>query len=120
MLALQPTELHAAAVLAPREETAPAPTALSSLTLPPSVTLSAEEIAVHLQKGEQRVRAGDLTAARLYFDRVVRSGDPRGAVAMAKTYDPDVLGTLPIIGLKGDGDAAQTWYERAQIMQAAL
>jgi hypothetical protein len=115
----QPSELDSARGQMPSEEPAPASTR-SSLTPVPSVTLSPEEIATHLQKGDERVRAGDLAAARLYFDRVVRSGDPRGAVAMAKTYDPDVLGKLPIIGLKGDGDAAQAWYERAQIMQAAL
>jgi TPR repeat protein len=82
--------------------------------------LAAEDVATYLEKGEEKVAAGDLAAARLFFERVARSGDPRGALAMAKTFDPNVLSALPIIGGKADPEAARSWYERAKSMQASL
>jgi hypothetical protein len=82
--------------------------------------LAVEDTSVYLQKGEEKVEAGDLAAARLYFDRVARSGDPRGAVAMARTFDPDVIAKLPVIGAEADAEAARSWYERAKSLQAAL
>ena len=91
---------------APAVETRqPAPT--------PRLSLSSEEITAHLARGEARLKAGELAAARLYFERVALAGDQRGALGMARTYDPAVLAGLPVIGPQADPAAAKTWYERA-------
>lgn len=87
---------------------------------PGSLSLSSEAIDEHLARGEQKLRAGELATARLYFDRVVRAGDARGALAMARSYDPAVLSDLPLIGPQGDADMARKWYERATSFQAGI
>jgi hypothetical protein len=84
------------------------------------LSLSPEVIAAHLTRGEQKLRAGELSTARLYFERVVRAGDARGALGMARTYDPAVLADLPLIGPQGDADMARKWYQRATSLQAGM
>jgi TPR repeat protein len=84
----------------------------------PALTLSSEEIATHLARGEERLKAGELAAARLYFERVALAGDARGALGMARTYDPAVLARLPVLGPRADPAAAKAWYERAASQRA--
>jgi hypothetical protein len=83
-----------------------------------SLTLSSEALATHLARGDQKLRAGELATARLYFERVVQAGDARGAIGMARSYDPAVLADLPLIGPQGDADLARKWYQRATSLQA--
>jgi hypothetical protein len=85
---------------------------------PPLVTLSAAEVAAHLAQGEDKLKVGEVAAARLYFERVALSGDARGALGMARTYDAAVLATLPVIGPQPDAGAARTWRERARSLRA--
>ena len=92
----------------------------SGARTPGALSLSPEAIAEHLARGEQKLRAGELTTARLYFERVVRAGEARGALAMARSYDPVVLSDLPLIGPQGDADTARKWYERATSLQAGI
>jgi hypothetical protein len=81
--------------------------------------LSSEEVAAHLDRGEEKLKRGDLAAARLYFERVALAGDRRGALGMARTYDPAVLAGLPVLGPGADADAARQWYQRAATQRAA-
>jgi hypothetical protein len=93
---------------------APASTVTAARGAPPrSLALSSEEIAAHLVRGEAKLKAGELAAARLYFERVALAGDRRGALGMARTYDPAVLAGLPVLGPQPDPAAAKAWYERA-------
>jgi hypothetical protein len=94
----------------PQVESRPAP--------PPLVSLSATEVAAHLAQGEDKLKAGEVAAARLYFERVALSGDARGALGMARTYDAAVLATLPVIGPQPDAAAARTWRDRARSLRA--
>ena len=84
----------------------------------PVLRLSPEEVEAHLARGEDKLKAGEVAAARLYFERVALSGDARGALGMARTYDPAVLATLPLIGPQGDAAAARLWRERAGSLHA--
>ena len=68
---------------------------------------------MHLARGEAKLKAGELAAARLYFERVALAGDRRGAIGMARTFDPAVLVGLPVIGPQADPATAKQWYERA-------
>jgi hypothetical protein len=92
---------------------APAVRAAGELPRSRLLALSPDEIAVHLARGEAKLKAGELAAARLYFERVALAGDKRGALGMARTYDPAVLAGLPVLGPKADPAAAKAWYERA-------
>jgi hypothetical protein len=85
----------------------------------PVLNLPAEEIAALIAKGEDHLKAGDLAVARLYFERVADAGDPRGAAAMARSFDEAVLATLPVIGPAADPEAARAWSERAKSLEAA-
>jgi len=107
--AIESSEIHLRPSLAPAK---PAPEVRGEASRP-ALNLSPEEIAVHLARGEERLKAGELAAARLYFERVALSGDPRGALGMARTYDPAVLAGLPILGPRSDPAAARQWYQRA-------
>lgn len=97
---------------------APAPAEPRRLPQAAPLNLSPEEIATHLARGEERLKAGELAAARLYFERVALAGDRRGALGMARTYDPAVLAGLPILGPQADPAAARAWYDRAGSQRA--
>lgn len=76
--------------------------------------LSAEEIATLLKRGEELFKTGDLAAARLLLQRAAEAHDPVGALALATTYDPNVLEELGVRGVAGDAAAARAWYEKAK------
>jgi hypothetical protein len=76
--------------------------------------LSAEEIATLLKRGEELFKTGDLAGARLLLQRAAEAHDPVGALALATTYDPNVLEELGVRGVAGDAAAARAWYEKAK------
>jgi hypothetical protein len=79
-----------------------------------SRTLSAEEIAALLKRGNEMVSHGDLVGARLFFERAAQAGESRAALALASTYDPLVLEHLGERGLAPDIALARFWYEKAK------
>ena len=83
-----------------------------------SLTLSSQEVLTSLERGEAKLKVGDIAAARRYFERVALAGDARGATAMGRTYDPDVLAKLPVIGLEPNATEAASWYDRARTLKA--
>jgi hypothetical protein len=76
--------------------------------------LAPEEVAVLVRRGEDLVASGDLAAARLLLQRAAESGDPRGALALAATYDPLVLEQMRTQGIAADASLARSWYEKAK------
>ena len=79
-----------------------------------SRTLSAEEIAALLKRGNDMVSHGDLVGARLFFERAAQAGESRAALALASNYDPLVLEHLGERGLAPDITLARFWYEKAK------
>jgi hypothetical protein len=67
---------------------------------------------------EERLARGDLAGARLFFGRAASSSDPRGALGMARTFDPETFRRVRVVGLRPDPDQAAQWYARAKVMQA--
>jgi hypothetical protein len=114
-VAAQPTTDNRIAVSPPAAPADPRPPAPRG----PLLNLSPEDIAAHLSRGEERLKRGELAAARLYFERVALAGDRRGAHGMARTYDPAVLAGLPILGPQADAAVARQWYQRAETQRAA-
>jgi hypothetical protein len=92
----------------------PAPAEVQS---PPAVrTLDPQEISLLINQGEKHVAVGDLAAARTVFQRAAQAGDATAALALAATYDPNVLARLGVLGMGTNADAekARTWYRTAE------
>jgi TPR repeat protein len=78
-----------------------------------NTVVSAEMLALLLQRGDALLAIGDVSSARLFYERAAAAGDGRGATGAGKTYDPKVLLAIGARGIQGDPVAAATWYRRA-------
>jgi hypothetical protein len=75
--------------------------------------LSADMVTLLLRRADAALAQGDVSAARLLYERVAAGGDGRGATGAGKTYDPVFLLAIGVRGMQGDPVAAATWYRRA-------
>ena len=72
-----------------------------------------------IKKGEELMAAGNVEAARLFYERAAEAGLAQGALALAATFDPDELARRQVVGgLRPDPAAAKRWYERARELGA--
>ncbi len=69
-----------------------------------------------MERGNIYLEQGDIASARLIYRQLAKKGLAEGALAMAHTYDPDVLARLPIRGLQPDVDEAKRWYKAAEAL----
>ena len=60
---------------------------------------------------------GDVSGARLFFQRAAESGDARGAMGMARSFDHKVLKTLRVYGVRPDPEQAAHWYARSKALE---
>lgn len=105
-----------APMAAPPEPSDNAGSAPPTYTAPaaPARSLSADEIAMLLKRGEDYLNGGDFAAARLMLQRVADAGNARGALMLASTYDPLVLQRLGAYAFAADVAKARAWYEKAR------
>jgi hypothetical protein len=75
--------------------------------------LSSDEVDRLIKRGEAFLEQGDVSAARLVFERAAEARDPRAALALGSTYDPNVLKKMGAVGVPSDAEQARAWYERA-------
>ena len=80
---------------------------------PPRVVLSAAEIGELLARGDAFFRMGDLTSARLFYERAADAGNGQGAMRMGATFDPAFLGRAGSRSVQGDPAKARAWYRKA-------
>jgi S1-C subfamily serine protease len=67
-----------------------------------------------LTRANDFLERGDIFAARLLFDYLVKNRDIAEAYAgLAKTYDPMFLNNKNVIGVSGDAIKAREFYEKA-------
>jgi hypothetical protein len=92
----------------------PAPAVGAKATPEPLLHLEPGEITSLLVRGEDLMKSGDVTAARLPLRRAAAAGDPRAALLLGATYDPTVLEKLGVHGLVADVALARVWYEKAK------
>jgi hypothetical protein len=72
-----------------------------------------------VKRGDDLLAAGNVEAARLFYERAADAGLAQGALALAATYDPDELARRQVVGgLQSDPVAARRWYERARELGA--
>lgn len=93
---------------------APAPAPSSNVS-----GITPEETAM-LERGNRLLLSGDIASARMLYERVARLGLPEGAIAMAGTYDPIILETIPVAGMRPDVDMAIKWYKTAEALGSSI
>ena len=79
----------------------------------PTVSLTRNEVAALLRRGQDLIAAGDIASARLVLTHVAEAGDANAAFILAGTYDPAVLATRRVVGVQADPAKARAWYARA-------
>lgn len=66
-----------------------------------------------LKKGDNLLAAGDMSAARQFYERAFTLGAAAGALGVAKTYDPAVYKVQNVQGIAPDPAQAMAWYQKA-------
>jgi hypothetical protein len=92
----------------------PPPTAAvpAAIATPPS--FPAVDVAGLLARGDGYLGMGDVTSARLYYERAADAGSGLGAMRLGATFDPNFLGRAGLVGTRGDQARADMWYARAR------
>jgi TPR repeat protein len=74
-----------------------------------------DTMAAKMRAGVDLMTWGEVTKARMLFQRVAEAGEATGAFALAETYDPLVLMLMELREeVMPDLALAHTWYERAR------
>jgi hypothetical protein len=81
-------------------------------------TFSAAETAGLLARGDWLFATGDVSAARLLYERAADAGEARAAVRLGESFDPFYLDGSHLRGLQGDRDMALFWYRHARDLGA--
>lgn len=81
---------------------------------PESSNTQAARTEAMIARGNALLEAGDIVSARSFFERAYRLGNERAARPLARTYDPLVLNSLGVKGLKADPAKALAWYAKAR------
>jgi hypothetical protein len=66
-----------------------------------------------LQKGEAQLAEGNVSSARLFYEKAADAGLAQAAMALAATFDAAELSRLSVRGIQADTKQARQWYERA-------
>ncbi|MFD1108663.1 hypothetical protein [Pseudoroseomonas ludipueritiae] len=75
--------------------------------------MAPELLAALLRRGDAMLALGDLSAARLLYERAAAGGSGGAALALGKTYDPAFLSGLNARGIRPDRATAVNWYRKA-------
>jgi hypothetical protein len=97
-------------VAAPAAEAAAEPTPAAAAA--PAVSSNPQADAL-MARGDDLLATGDVSAARLFYQRAAEQGSAAAATAVGQTYDPAVLELLRVRGARGDAQIAAQWYRKA-------
>jgi hypothetical protein len=67
-----------------------------------------------IESGQTYLSHGDISSARLYFERAAELGDVRALIGLARTYDPVIFEQLGVLGMKPDAEKAMQYYLKAR------
>ena len=102
-----------------RAPAAAAPVAVAPVAAPPARKLDADELATLLNRAKGLLAAGDIPSARLLLERAADAQEPSATLMLARTYDPDVLGTQDARNIIPDPATARAWYQKAAQLGSA-
>jgi membrane fusion protein, multidrug efflux system len=91
----------------------PRPTPRKQTVTSPQPGLNATEVPSLVKRGDDFVAAGDITSARLFYERAIEAGDRGAAVRMGITFDPAFLEKVGIGSTLGNEQKALAWYQFA-------
>jgi hypothetical protein len=77
------------------------------------VTLTPDEIASLLKRGQDLIAAGDIASGRLMLTHLAEAGDAEASFILAGTFDAAVLAKMRVVGVQPDPAKARAWYARA-------
>jgi hypothetical protein len=80
---------------------------------PAQLRLPAAEITALLARGDSLFALGDVSSARLFYERAADAGEGRAALRLGKTFDPAFL-DFAHMRVRGDSAMAASWYARAR------
>jgi hypothetical protein len=108
----------AAAAPAAAVRVAALPVAAAPVIAPPAADPSArkldgDELATLFNRAKGLLAAGDIPSARLLLERAADAQEPSAALMLARTYDPEVLGTQDARNIIPDPAMARAWYQKA-------
>ena len=72
-----------------------------------------------MKKGDEHLVEGNISAARLFYERAADAGLAEAAMALAGTFDESELSRLGTRGITPNRNEARRWYERARELGAA-
>jgi len=75
--------------------------------------VSKETIELLIRRGDTMLATGDISAARLLYERAAAAGNARAATAAGKTYDPIFLQQIGALGVTPRPERAIRWYRQA-------
>ena len=78
-----------------------------------AVQLPVETLAALLRRGDELLALGDLSAARLCYERAAMGGSARAATGVGKTYDPIFFKHSGVRGASPNAVKAAAWYRKA-------
>jgi hypothetical protein len=117
---IQPAAVVAPAAAPPATSPQAPPAEPQTQTQTAALHLDPAEIAILLKRGQDTLNNGDLVAARLLLQRAAAAGSADGALALAQTFDPAVIGRLGAIGVAADAAKAREWYQKAARLGSGL
>jgi TPR repeat protein len=86
---------------------------------PPRRPASTLDVAGLLARGDGYLGMGDITSARLFYERAADAGSGQGAMRLGATFDPNFLARAGLVGTRGDPVSADMWYHRARDLGTA-
>jgi len=93
------------------ERRAELPKPVPAASAPPRFATS--DLTLLLSRGDAMLALGDISAARLLYQRAAALGSARAATAVGKTYDPVFLVSIQASGIAADRAAAAMWYRKS-------
>ena len=72
-----------------------------------------EEISTLIKLGQNFLKNGDFSSARLLLKRAAEAGNADAALSLGETFDPLLIQRLGAIGVQADTTSAHEWYKRA-------
>jgi TPR repeat protein len=92
---------------------------MANSTATPAEPLASTELnSALLARGDGLFALGDLSSARMLYERAATAGHGPAALRLGETYDPAFLARTRFIGARANAAIAAYWYQRASELGA--